>query len=581
MNTKPNVPPQNLEAERAALGAMLLGTDLSREAIAKVATTLEVQDFYCTSNQKLYAAIRSLFERGERVDLITVTETLRKTGELEKAGGTSYIAGLVDEIPLATNIDEYARIISNKAIMRRLMEVGSGLFEKAKSGQHDPHELKELVVNELERIQNGAAPMGARQGFHPISVAELLSQAAEEIPWLWNGYLAKGRLTLLAGAPKAGKTTLTGHLVRAIVQEKTFLDRSTQQGRVLWLGVEEHGDDVARRFRELGVNEAVDVHTGPLWADHSVMRGITHHIKSQNIDIVVIDSLTRFWQVNDENDARQVAKGLVPLLELARETGVAIWAIHHARKGGGQNEDAFRGSTDVLAAVDIGVLLVRDGEGTRRLLNAFSRLPSTPSRWLAELKEGQYVCPGTPSEVAANELKVRVIETLRNSPGGMTRSQLRDELSCKGEALGKLLGDLVKEEVVIRTGAGKRDDPYNYSLPDTPDTPPVDSFPAPAPMVGNGNEKMPGGYANQRVMPFPAVGTEPKAGKETIGQDKAGTPDHIPGIGPRGKPGKGQCYCGEWTHLNYLNEHGYQAFFCLDHGRTAAGLPPMKEAARG
>ncbi|MEK7766428.1 MAG: DnaB-like helicase N-terminal domain-containing protein, partial [bacterium] len=141
------VPPQNLEAERAALGSMLLGNEASREALAKVAGSLQIFDFYRTGHQRVYAAVRGLFERGEKVDLITVTEWLRKAGELEPAGGYAYVAGLVDEIPLAANIEEYAKIIKDKALMRRLMEVGSDLFGRASEDAITPDALS--VVAEI------------------------------------------------------------------------------------------------------------------------------------------------------------------------------------------------------------------------------------------------------------------------------------------------------------------------------------------------------------------------------------------------------------------------------------------------
>src|SRR6185436_10017305 len=97
------VPPQDLSAERAALSAMLQGTATSREAIAKAVADLKTDDFYRGSHQEIYGAIRSLFESGEAIDSITVCDRLRRDGQLESAGGIAYVAGLIDEVSIATN----------------------------------------------------------------------------------------------------------------------------------------------------------------------------------------------------------------------------------------------------------------------------------------------------------------------------------------------------------------------------------------------------------------------------------------------------------------------------------------------
>jgi len=230
------IPPQNLEAERAALGAMLLGGEPSREAIAKVAATLEVWDFYRTSHQRLYTAIRSLFERGEKVDLITVTETLRKAGALEDAGGTSYVAGLVDEIPLVTNIDEYTRIIRDKATMRRLMEIGGDLFGRASEDSQAVEELlnsaSQLIYEVSQRrFQGGMQPLRRLVLPEIEKVEKLVASAGETgmLTGLPTGFhwldqltsgLQSGELNVVAGRPGMGKTSFALNIAEHVSQNR-------------------------------------------------------------------------------------------------------------------------------------------------------------------------------------------------------------------------------------------------------------------------------------------------------------------------------------------------------------------------
>jgi replicative DNA helicase len=218
------VPPQNLDAERAALGAMLMGSDSSHEAITKAIETLSVTDFYRTGHQKIYVAIRGLFDKGEKVDLITVSEELRRIGEIDTAGGSSYVASLIDEIPMVANMDEYARIIRDKATMRRLMEVGSSLFGRASEDSMAVEELlnnasqilyeisqkrfsgglqplKNLVLPEIEKVEALAARAGTE--------ADMLTGLPTGYHWLdqLTSGLQAGELNVVAARPGMGKTS--------------------------------------------------------------------------------------------------------------------------------------------------------------------------------------------------------------------------------------------------------------------------------------------------------------------------------------------------------------------------------------
>jgi len=101
------IPPQNLEAEQGVLGSMLL----DRDAIARVIEALRPEDFYRDAHRVIYAAMSDLFERGEPVDLITVTNRLAVQGKIEDVGGATYLASLPNVVPTAANVDFYASIV--------------------------------------------------------------------------------------------------------------------------------------------------------------------------------------------------------------------------------------------------------------------------------------------------------------------------------------------------------------------------------------------------------------------------------------------------------------------------------------
>ena len=118
------VPPQNIDAERAVLGAMLIA-DGSKEVIPRVVEilgdNLNGNGFYREAHQKIYVAILNLFERGEPADLLTLMRELERTGDLEKVGGLAYLDEMIESVPTAANVEYYAKMVKDEALRRRLI----------------------------------------------------------------------------------------------------------------------------------------------------------------------------------------------------------------------------------------------------------------------------------------------------------------------------------------------------------------------------------------------------------------------------------------------------------------------------
>ncbi len=127
LNRQGKVPPHNVDAERATLGAILLDGDV----ISTVLRYLRTEDFYSTSHQKIFKAIIDLFNRGETIDLISLTDRLSAGGELEAVGGTTYISSLTDEVPTSANVAYYAKIVKDRSVRRQLLKISGGLLSQA------------------------------------------------------------------------------------------------------------------------------------------------------------------------------------------------------------------------------------------------------------------------------------------------------------------------------------------------------------------------------------------------------------------------------------------------------------------
>jgi replicative DNA helicase len=179
------VPPQNLEAEQGVLGSMLL----DRDAIARAVEGLRPDDFYRDAHRVIYQAMIELFERGEPVDLITVTNRLAAAGKLDDVGGATYVASLPNMVPTAANVDFYANIVLEKSMLRALINAGTHIAAMGYDGADDVAAL----IDHAEKLVFGIASRRSVQDFEAIK--EILKQSFEKID---RRYQEKGTITGVA-----------------------------------------------------------------------------------------------------------------------------------------------------------------------------------------------------------------------------------------------------------------------------------------------------------------------------------------------------------------------------------------------
>ena len=154
------MPPQNIEAEQSVLGAMLI----EKEAISKISEVLKVQDFYREANRLVFQAIIDLFNRNDGVDLITVTEELRRENKLEAAGGIAYITSLANAMPTAANVLYHAKIVEEKALLRNLINVSTQIAGMGYDGAEDVTQ----ILDKSEKMMLEVANRRMGRDFTPI-----------------------------------------------------------------------------------------------------------------------------------------------------------------------------------------------------------------------------------------------------------------------------------------------------------------------------------------------------------------------------------------------------------------------------
>ena len=220
--------PQNLEAERSVLGAILIDP----EAFNAAAEILEPRDFFRDAHRRIFEKMAALSERGQVIDLVTLKDELARGGELDAVGGAGYIAALVDGVPRSTNVEHYARIVKEKSILRSLIHSANRIIATAYEGEQEP----EVVLDEAERAIFAIAEDRIREGFVPLrdlvhasfATIERLQQHRGLVTGVPSGFRDLDRLTagfqpsdlvIVAARPSMGKTSFVLNVAQNVARE--------------------------------------------------------------------------------------------------------------------------------------------------------------------------------------------------------------------------------------------------------------------------------------------------------------------------------------------------------------------------
>lgn len=210
------VPPQNLEAEKAVLGSMLI----EKEAIAKTMEILRPNDFYKETHQNIYKAILVLYDQNEAVDALTLSDELKKQGIFKEIGGGVYLTGLINSVTTAAHVETYARIVHEKSMLRTLIKTATDIVTIS----YDDSEEVETLIDKAEEAIFKIADRKIGVGFLPVkslvhdTIDELEKSSDKRlVTGVPTGFfkldeitsgLQKANLIIIAGRPSMGKTSL-------------------------------------------------------------------------------------------------------------------------------------------------------------------------------------------------------------------------------------------------------------------------------------------------------------------------------------------------------------------------------------
>lgn len=394
-------PPFSTAAETAVLGGMLI----DREAVTRAIEHITDGMFYREGNRRLYRAMLRLFERGDVIDVITVAEELKKTGELDSSGGFDYLGQLVDAVPTAANIEYHARIIRDKALLRRLVEQSSQIIRDVyDQGERDVDEILDQAEARIFQV----AESHKRRGF--VWIKEILWSTFEHIERLQEsdsgitgvstGFvdldrmttgLQKGDLSIVAARPSMGKTALalnvaaTAAISNQIPVAIFSLEMSSEQLVQRLLCSEGRIDAQKLRRGRLSQEEhqrlaaaAGHLNTAPVWIDDQPgcnvleIRAKSRRLQSElradgkDLGMILIDYMQLMSGAgNYESRVQEVSQISRGLKALARELEVPVVALSQLSRGPEQRTDKrpmlsdLRDSGSIEQDADIVMFLYR------------------------------------------------------------------------------------------------------------------------------------------------------------------------------------------------------------------------------
>jgi len=378
------LPPQNLEAEQSVLGAIMI----ERDAILQVVDILKPEDFYKGSHQKIYQSMLELYQKGEAIDILTLSSNLKEKNLLEEIGGVSYLSSLVAGVPSAANIVHYANLVKEKSTLRKLLSTSTKINDLVFSSGESVEQVIDKVQQEIFKISQ----QGINYKFQSIKTD--LKEAFDRIDKLYKGEkpirglttgfqeldeklsgLQKSDLVILAARPSLGKTALALDIARAVaIQERQpvgifslemsreqIVDRliSAQSGVDLWrLRTGRLHDEMDFKLLEKALDVLSDA---PIFIDDTPspdilqLRTMARKLQLEyGLSLLIVDYLQLIRPVRrTDSEVQQMTEVSRFLKSLARELQIPVLAVSQLSRAVEQRERRIPRLSDLRASGSI------------------------------------------------------------------------------------------------------------------------------------------------------------------------------------------------------------------------------------
>jgi replicative DNA helicase len=361
LNLQDKLPPQAIEAEQSLLGCLML----DKNAIVKIADFLSPQDFYRSIHSEIYSVCQELFDKGEPIDILSCSNRLKEKNKLEEIGGISYLTELVNSVPTASHILNYAKIVQRKSILRNLINASYEIGQFGYNENEDP----DLLLDRAEQKIFSIAQKSLSQRF--LSIKESLEEAFEridklskhrgELRGLATGFIAldnmlsglqKSDLIILAARPSIGKSGLALNIASHIaihqkipvgifsleMSKDQVVDRliADQANIDLWrlrtgkLSKDGEDNDFTRINQAMGVLSEAPIYIDDSSGTNSLhMKALARRLQAkEGLGLIIVDYLQLMEAKNSNvNMVQQMTEISRSLKGLAKELNIPVLAI--------------------------------------------------------------------------------------------------------------------------------------------------------------------------------------------------------------------------------------------------------------
>ena len=393
MQLKDKVPPHNLEAEQATLGALLLDW----EAVGTVIRYLRPENFYSLQNQKIFTAILNLFNNGKTGDIITLTEELRNNNELDQAGGPGYISSLTDTVPTSAKVEYYAQIVLELSIKRTLIKISNKIIAESHDESIESRAVLENAQKEIFELSDSNQTTEyklVRDIIGPtIDVIHRLyknkkaftgiASGLTELDTMTSGF-QNSELIIIGARPSMGKTAMALSMLQNItVRDKipaAFFSLEMSDMQIMQRLIASEGRIPSQKLRSglLTLQElqkmqtaAGNLYEAPLYIVDTPnmklleLRAIARRLKMEkDIKIIFIDYIGLITTENTQIPRyEQVSEISRSLKSLARELNIPVVALSQVRRDAEQKEPTLadlRESGSIEQDADVVMFIHRD-----------------------------------------------------------------------------------------------------------------------------------------------------------------------------------------------------------------------------
>ncbi|HYC01470.1 MAG TPA: replicative DNA helicase [Candidatus Limnocylindrales bacterium] len=372
------VPPHSMEAEESVLGGLLI----DQFALDKIADLVRAEDFYVERHARIFSAMIQLSESARPIDVITVSDRLKQSGELQRIGGAAFLVELAEKVVTAANVEHYARIIHDKAILRRLIRVSTeilgGAYE-ARGSTRDFIDKAETAIFELSADSTHSALRRIDGLIGPtVERIEQLFEKKQEITGVATGYYDLDRMTaglqpsdliVVAGRPSMGKTAFCLNIAEHAAMEGNIgvavfsMEMSTEQVVMRMLCSQAQINNAAVRTGQLRDRDiknlaltAGRLGSAPIYIDDAAAQTVVEvrakarrlkHDPAANLGLIIIDYLQLMRGGGEDSREQEISTISRSLKALAKELSVPVIALSQLNRGVESRTDKRPGMADL------------------------------------------------------------------------------------------------------------------------------------------------------------------------------------------------------------------------------------------